>query len=103
MSNDLLREEAAIVWPTLLPAVDRLPRYMEESILGYVLHGAPVGGFLAAVFANDLVGACMRADDVNLLRIVDYAHLLCGGMPVAAWGSAEQRDAWIDRGGLCGR
>lgn len=71
-----------------LPLLGALTRYVEQ--------GAPVGGFLAALLANDLVEAYSRADDTNSAVMREYAILLYNALPALCWGSRERVRAWID-------
>lgn len=83
--------------------VDRhIPEHCRDGVLEYVLHGRPVGSFLEAVFSNEFMGACARADDVNRLALFEYAVFLHNYAPSDAYGSPERVQAWIERGGLFG-
>ena len=79
-----------------------IPDYMHDGIREYVKVGRPTGGFLYAVFTNDLKGSAMHADVENLFRLHQYAQLLCNGIPVGAQGSERKVNAWIAAGGLVG-
>lgn len=74
-----------------------------KTIRNYVENGIPMGGFLTAVFSNDLLTAVAVADEENyaaLKEIVIYAYNEC---PSECNGSKDKIDAWIEKGGLKGR
>jgi hypothetical protein len=78
--------------PTLYVPPDTL-----GQIEAYVNHRIPLGGFLHAVFANNLEVACGKADDKNrahLCNIVDYVSNYC---PVLCRGSPAKVQAWLER------
>lgn len=80
-----------------------IPDHCRESLRAYVEHGRPVGSFLHAILANNLVGAFSYADDENAARIKDYAEWLWNEAPGDSWGSDETYRAWLERGGLQGK
>ena len=60
---------------------DKLPSHMQEAVRGYVEDGAGVGGFLTALFSNDLVKTYGKADSANREAIpiwIDYRYLRFG-------------------------
>lgn len=69
---------------------------MRESLIAYARDGVPTGGFLEAVLANDLVGACERADDGNLRAIVAMAAFVRNELPSLCWGSRRVYSAWVE-------
>lgn len=79
-----------------------IPVYMKPGILRYVIDGVPLGGFLEAVFMNDLVRAATKADDVNSGHLYRYAKLLYH-LPMACWGSEDAIRKWCEGGGARGR
>jgi len=80
----------------------RLPQHMRGGMQRYIEQGIPPGGFLAAILANDLVLAAMRADAINQHQLFDYAHFLYNQAPRDCWGCQEAIDEWIEQGGLKG-
>ena len=75
-----------------------LPGYMQEGVQRYLLHHRPVGGFLMALFRNDLRNSVSLADAANteaLLRWVQFVYNYC---PSDSHGSAGAVDRWIARG-----
>ncbi len=78
-----------------------IPEHMHQSIESYVLNGLPGGGFQSALFANDFIGACARADDLNLHALQAYAKLM-HNLPIGCSGSAQAVQSWCAIGGLRG-
>lgn len=72
-----------------------LPEHMREGARGYIEHGAEPGGFLRAVLENDLVGAAVKADAVNLVSLQRWAKFLYNQAPAGSWGSREAVNEWI--------
>lgn len=81
----------------------RFPEHCRDSVQNYIEKGHPVGGFLYAVFCNDLVDAFNHAHSVNSRRLHDYAEFLYNYAPQACYGSPEAYEAWIKSGGLIGQ
>jgi hypothetical protein len=75
---------------------------MREGIVLYVEKGVLPGGFLKALFSNDLMEACARADAENIRLLPSYARLLWGQCPSGCFGNPELVRLWIARGGLRG-
>jgi hypothetical protein len=65
---------------------------MRKALEAYRLEHQPVGGFLQAVIANDLMGAIGRADTVNGTHAAlrDFAWYVHNELP----GPARDHDAW---------
>jgi hypothetical protein len=82
--------------------VETLPEYMQGAIRRYIEHGIPPGGFLKAVFENDLVQSAACADEINKRRLYDYASFLYAYAPSGCWGSPQIVERWIEIGGLEG-
>ena len=79
-----------------------VPRHLIGGIVRYVLHGIQPGGFLTAVFSNDLKGAIARADEgsyAGLRGIVVFMH---SAVPAGCQGSEEAFRKWTEIGGLHG-
>jgi hypothetical protein len=66
-------------------------------VIDYFEKGRPPGSFLAAVLANDLVGAVGQADDINKYRLADYVQWLYWEAPgrPCGWGSYEAVREWV--------
>ncbi len=55
-----------------------------EHIQKWYYEDFPLGGFLTAIVKNDLVGAVLKADDVNIKALKLYAYFLTWELP-ADW------------------
>ena len=75
---------------------------LKDSIDEYVKTGRPVGGFLEAILTNNLMGACDRADHLNIEVIPVYMAYLYNECPGGCFGSMDMHLAWLDKGGLNG-
>ena len=78
----------------------RIPEHCREGVKRYIENGIPFGGFLQAVFSNNLMRTFEEADGINIERIKDYASFLYNEAPIQSWGSKEKMEAWIESGGL---
>ena len=79
---------------------DRL--VLKDAIDLYIQKGRYTGSFLRAVLTNDLFEAVGRADHLNIDLIPTYCAYLYNECPAGCFGSVEQYDSWIERGGLDG-
>lgn len=71
-----------------------LPQHMRGPAKMYVENGIKGGGFMNAVFANDLKGAFGRADHMNKAALEDWVVFLQWEVPATCQGSYEIVDAW---------
>lgn len=79
------------------PSYDTIPAaHMVGAVRRYLEQGLEPGGFLRALLSNDLRGAVMRADGVNVARIPEWVAWLENNMPTGSWGSPEAYDAWLE-------
>ena len=69
---------------------------MLESLVAYKTMRRPVGDFLTAVLANDLMEACGRADDENIANLPAFCAYLYNEMPASCHGSRENVCAWLN-------
>jgi len=76
----------------------RLPDYMHEGLILYLVEGILPGDFLTAVLQNDFMEACGRADATNRDLLFDYALFLYNDAPRWAWGSVEKVRQWTEHG-----
>jgi hypothetical protein len=76
---------------TLIP--DRLMENMKEYAKGNQI----LGGFLDAVFCNDLSRAVACADDTNSPLIPVYVKFIHHELPFGCHGSREIVEAWLKR------
>lgn len=81
----------------------RLPEHMRDSVKGYIEWGYPIGGFLTAVFSNDLLLAFAKADSINMDHLKDWAVFLWNEAPPESWGSADKIAKWQKQGGMLNR
>ena len=86
-------------WDGTVPNIEAI--MIKESIIRgirrYADEHCPTGGFLRAVLSNDLRESCFRADDnnvVDLVEIVKYCHW---EIPSNCWGSPEKVEAWLEK------
>lgn len=80
-----------------------IPKYLRANVAGYICNGDELGGFLAAVFENNLVEAAARADEFNTMCLRNYAQFLFSYAPRGCWGSPEIVSKWMVNKGLRGR
>lgn len=83
-------------------ALGLVPEHMHGGITRYLEQGITGGSFQSAVFSNDFLGACMRADESNKRYLAKYGEFLqyC---PHGSYGSQSAVLAWQKSGGLAGR
>ena len=74
---------------------DLCPEHLVEAFQRYVEHGIPPGDFLRAVLENDLMGACGRADAMNIMLLPTIASYVYNRMPSTCHGSPERVAVWI--------
>lgn len=82
--------------------MDGIPGHMWGAVERYVLQGIHPGGFLYAVLCNDLKGAFMKADEVNIRHMKQWAQFMYWDMPSDSQGSPAKVEAWMAHGGLMG-
>lgn len=84
-------------------AIRRLiPEHCREGVMSYIMDGIEPGGFLRAVFENDLIGAFGKADNINAARLEDYARFIFNYAPQGCHGSPLKVRAWCEKGGING-
>lgn len=76
--------------------------YMVDGVRSYIEEWRPLGGFLRALFSNDLMAAFARADMSNTARMRFWVEWLDNHAPMACYGSKEAVDKWIRAGGAKG-
>jgi hypothetical protein len=72
-----------------------VPHHVHEGLREYIAARRPVGGFLTAVLSNDLLEACVRADEINQRCLTAIVHFLHAYAPAPCWGSPEKVTAWL--------
>lgn len=94
-------EAMALVEPTAALALERMvPRSLHPGMISHALAGQPVGGFLTALFSNDLLGTLLRADDENLRCLVNICRWVWWSAPNDCHGSRKRVSEWQAKGGL---
>ena len=71
-----------------------IPKVLMENIIGYVQKGERLGGFLHALFSNDLMRSIAQADDTNIKLIPLYCRFIYMECPSKCHGSYEIVEAW---------
>lgn len=71
--------------------------YMIDGVKYYIEKGIPPGGFLTALFSNDLKLTFRRADDNNLAAIHEWVKFMYWEMPHDSHGSPEAVAAWCKK------
>lgn len=77
-----------------------LPDHMEEAARLYIERGMLPGGFLTAVFENNLVEAYGRADSMNQEAMQTWVMFLYNEAPQVCWGSSAKVKKWCLHQGL---
>lgn len=73
-----------------------------DSLRWYIERGAPVGHFLHALLANNLVECVHHADGTNKRAIPEIVTWLFNYAPRECWGSEDKVNAWQLQNGLVG-
>ena len=74
----------------------QLPSSRLESIENYLRYGKPMGGFLTAVFSNDLRGAIASASESDKPLVEQYIKYLYWELPSQCHGSKKKVRSWIE-------
>ncbi len=77
------------------PRPPEIPPHLWGGIRDYLLDHQPVGGFLTAVFENDLMRACCNADYGSAQALPGLARWLMNEAPAGAFGSPAAVRAWL--------
>lgn len=75
----------------------RIPGYMYTGIINYIVDRIEPGDFLSSILRNDLMGACVYADDTNLGLLPVYVSFFYNEAPTACWGSKENIQEWLTK------
>lgn len=73
------------------------PYYTKDAIDCWVQHGYEPGSFLSAILQNDLVRACMNADDQNKKKIFEIVSYIYNHCPADCWGDKTKVAIWETR------
>ncbi len=71
-----------------------IPDHVRKGVINYAVHHRSVGGFLMAVFENNLYRAIALADGYNLRSFLSWMHVLNEISP-EAWGSKDKVLSWL--------
>ena len=74
-----------------------IPEFTKKCIDDYVNYGVPLGDFLTAVMANDLMEAFIRADDNNTAHMRDIVAYVYNRTPALCHGSYGIVVEWAAR------
>ena len=72
-----------------------IPQRMGPGIVNYIDNHILPGGFLQAVFENNLVDAIGKADRENIGNLPAYVSYLYNEVPSPYWGSPEKVKKWV--------
>jgi len=72
-----------------------IPGRTKDTIDNYVLRGWKPGGFVTAMLANDLKGACGAADSINKKYIWDICSYIYNNTPYQSQGSYQAVEDWL--------
>ena len=76
-----------------------VPNHIHEAIVSYAIDHVPPGGFLKAVFKNDLYGSLAHADQANRAAIMDIVGFIYAELPDDCWGDEHAYFKWITQRG----
>ena len=76
-------------------AQNTLPGYMLEGLFAHIEQRRETGGFLTALFENDLMLLSQRADTTNQHHLYDYARWLFNYAPDGCYGSKKAVTEWL--------
>ena len=80
----------------------RLPEHMQASTRRYIEEGYPIGGFMTALFSNDLMESFGRADEINRAAMSDWVRFIYNDAPLGCHGSRELVREWHMHSGIRG-
>lgn len=72
------------------------PNNLGPSLHRYIEGHVRLGGFLNAIVENDLLAACLRADETNRKIIHEIVLWLYNEAPAECWGSPEKVKFWLE-------
>lgn len=75
---------------TLDIALRDLPTATAEAARRYIQDRIKPGGFLLALFSNQLTESYLRADDENLAAMSKWVKFLINDAPITCWGSPQR-------------
>ena len=72
-----------------------IPGRTKDTIDNYVMKGWKPGGFVLAMLANDLKGACGTADSINRRYIFEICSYIYNHTPYQSQGSYQAVEDWL--------
>ncbi len=72
-----------------------IPKHMQPGLRAYMEERRRPGEFLMSLLCNDLIGASIRADDINKFRLYDYSIFLINYCDSRSYGSRSNVDKWL--------
>lgn len=72
-----------------------VPVHIRQGLDYYFVYGIPGGSFLDAVLKNDLVGAVLKADNLNSVKLTNIIRWLINTAPNGSYGSLQNVNDWI--------
>lgn len=82
------------------PEYSRVPDRTLYALLDWKYNGRMQGGFLTAVFENDLRGAVWNADRGNANALFEIVKFVLNRMPAPCWGTKQKVKDWSNGGGM---
>lgn len=73
-----------------------------NDIVDYVVNGHCTGSFKFALMSGDLYGAVEKADDNNILILVQLVKWVYNHCPSGSYGTIAKVREWSKKGGLMG-
>ena len=70
-------------------------QHMASGMKRYIEQGISPGSFMESVLCNDLKGAVMRADSINVNLLKEWLWWLMEFAPAECWGSPMAFETWI--------
>jgi len=74
----------------------RIPKETKDSINLYATKRIHPGGFLMAVFENNLISAVARGDNENLLALPAIVIYITCHVPTMCYGSVTKVERWLN-------
>ena len=77
----------------------KVPLHSRKTIERYLEYGIEPGGFLTALFSDNLTDTVRYADEANVKSLVQWTMFVFWELPHEAVGSKEKVQAHIEKGG----
>lgn len=83
--------------------LELVPTHLQDGIKNYIEQGVPMGGFLHAVFGNDLFETFSKADGESRKWVFSIVTYIYNYAPGACHGHYDKVAEWHNLGGLVGQ